>query len=523
MEEKINKIFALVHSLWAYRWSAMVITWGLALAGWLYVYTIPNVYYAKATVFIDTASIMKPLLKGLAVDTTIKPDLGVVSKTLLNRETLLSVIRETDLELQVRSDEERNALARKLAKTIQLKSTQGKKPKRGQPPAADMFEIAYKGKSAEGVYQVVSRLLDAMIENTLNASRVDTKVAQAFLDKQIEEYEARLQIAEEKLAKFQKENIGLMPTDKGGYYTRLQKALGNVASTKSQLRRERQRLAELQKQLSGESPVLDQNTTGTALRALQQQLADLQSRFTDQHPDVQAIKAKIRDLVENRSTIASDSTGIADPNSLNPVYQQLKVQANDARLTIGSLQIQLEEQQRIVNDLKGSMDAIPQVEAELARLNRDYQVTRKRYTSMVERRESARLSEEAVHDRSDISFRVINPPTVPARPSGPNRPMLLAGVLLAAFAAGIGWTFLRYLLQPTYADYKQLRERIDLPVLGIVSLYRDAAHKRLRRLQLFGFAVSLLILFGVFGSTVLFHEGGSALVRQVVGIEGTQV
>ena len=519
MEEKINKIFALIHSLWAYRWSAMAITWIVALAGWLYVYTIPNVYNAKATVYIDTASIMKPLLKGLAVDTTVKPDLGVVSKTLLSRDTLMSVIRETDLELQVRDDAERRALAAKLAKKIKLKSTQGKKPKRGQPPAGDIFEIAYQSKSAEEVYQVVSRLLDAMIENTLNASRVDTKVAQAFLDKQIAEYEARLQEAEEKLAKFQKENVGVMPTDKGGYYTRLQGALGAVANTKSLLRRERQRLAELEKQLSGESPVLDQNTTGTALRALQQQLADLQSRFTDQHPDVQAIKAKIRDLVENRSALNSSESGITDPNSFNPVYQQLKVQASDARLTVGSLKIQLEEQQRTVNELKGSMDAIPQVEAELARLNRDYQVTKKRYTSMVERRESARLSEEAVQDRSDISFRVINPPVVPARPSGPNRPMLLAGVLLTAFAAGIGWTFLRYLLRPTYADYKQLRERIDLPVLGVVNLYRDEAHKRLRRLQLVGFAFSLLILFGVFGSVALFHEGGSALVRQIAGIQ----
>lgn len=523
MEEKINNIFALIHSLWAYRWSAMAISWIIALAGWLVVFAIPNQYSAKATVYIDTASIMKPLLKGLAVDTSIKPDLGVVSKTLLSRDTLLSVIRETDLELQVRDDEERNQLAAQLAKSIVLTSSQNKKRYGRQRQKGDIFEISYTGESAEDVYQVVSRLLDAMIENTLNTSRVDTKVAQAFLDKQIAEYELRLNAAEEKLARFQKENIGFMPTDKGGYYTRLQGALGNVANTKSLLRRERQKLAQLQKQLSGESPILDQNTTGATLRALQQQLADLQSRFTDQHPDVQAIKAKIKDLAENRSNANNIDSDIVDQNSFNPVYQQLKVQASDARLMVGSLQIQLEEQQRIVNELKGSMDAIPQVEAELARLNRDYQVTKKRYTSLVDRRESARLSEEAVQDRSDISFRVINPPIVPSRPAGPNRPLLLAEVLLLALAAGIGWTVLRYMLRPTYADYKQLRERIELPVLGVVSLFRDDAHKRSRRLQLIGFAFSILILFGVFGSTVVFHKTGSALVRHIVNMDGAQV
>ena len=305
MEEKINKIFALIHSLWAYRWSAMAISWTLALAGWMYVYTIPNQYNARATVYIDTNSIMKPLLKGLAVDTSVKPDLGVISQTLLNRETLLSVIQETDMELQVVNDIERNAMLRKLAKSIKLTSSQGtKKVKRGQPQG-DTFKIAYTGGSADSAYQVVSKLLDIMIENTLNTSRIDTKVAQGFLDKQIAEYEARLTEAEEKLAKFQKENVGVMPTDKGGYYARLQGALGSVSRTKSELRRERQRFAELRKQLSGESPVLDLNTSGASLRALQQDLADLQSRFTDQHPDVLAVKAKIKDLVENRSSMGS--------------------------------------------------------------------------------------------------------------------------------------------------------------------------------------------------------------------------
>ena len=84
-------------------------------------------------------------------------------------------------------------------------------------------------------------------------------------------------------------------------------------------------------------------------------------------------------------------------------------------------------------------------------------------------------------------------------------------------AAGIGWTFLRHLLRPTFADYKQLRERIDLPVLGIVSLYRDPGHNRMRRFQFAGFALGVILLFGVFGSTVLFHEGGSSMVRQLIG------
>ena len=78
--------------------------------------------------------------------------------------------------------------------------------------------------------------------------------------------------------------------------------------------------------------------------------------------------------------------------------------------------------------LKASIDVIPEVEAKLAKLNRGYEVTRERYLDLVERRESAQLAQNAGQSASDITFRVIEPPIVPFKPSGPNRALFLAGV-----------------------------------------------------------------------------------------------
>ena len=106
--------------MWRYRWSALLIAWVVALVGWLYVFSLPNQYSAKAVVYIDTTSIMKPLLKGLALETDAMDELNIMSRVLLSRENLLSVIRETDMDLEVDSPDAREGLVKELAASIGL-------------------------------------------------------------------------------------------------------------------------------------------------------------------------------------------------------------------------------------------------------------------------------------------------------------------------------------------------------------------------------------------------------------------
>jgi uncharacterized protein involved in exopolysaccharide biosynthesis len=107
MHEKINEIYGYLHGLWRYRWSALLIAWIVGVIGWLVVYALPNQYEAKTTVHIDTSSIMKPLLKGLAVETDPAEQLLVMTRVMLSRENLLIVMRETDMDLAADTPEEK--------------------------------------------------------------------------------------------------------------------------------------------------------------------------------------------------------------------------------------------------------------------------------------------------------------------------------------------------------------------------------------------------------------------------------
>ena len=256
--------------MWRYRWSALVIAWLVAILGWPIVFSLPEQFSAKTVVYVDTSSVLKPLLKGLAPETDSKDELVVMSRVLLNRENLLSVAREADMDIEANSQQERENMIAGLAASIDIKGGDSGKRFGGK---SNMYEISYQSTSADRSYKVVSTLLSAMIENTLNSTRTDAVIVQKFLDTQITEYEQRLSVAEQLLAEFKKANVGYMPDEKGGYYMRLQRAQDAQESTLSQLRLAERRYTELERQISGESPILssDNYLSSTELKIGQYQ------------------------------------------------------------------------------------------------------------------------------------------------------------------------------------------------------------------------------------------------------------
>ena len=113
---------------------------------------------------------------------------------------------------------------------------------------------------------------------------------------------------------------------------------------------------------------------------------------------------------------------------------------------------------------------MPEVEAELAQLNRDYDVVRKNYEQLVSRRESASLGEKIDLTTKVADFRVVEPPRVSPTPAKPSRMMVAVLGMIAAIGAGLAAAFALTQVFPTVQDTRGLREVTGRPVLGSVSL-----------------------------------------------------
>jgi hypothetical protein len=138
-------------------------------------------------------------------------------------------------------------------------------------------------------------------------------------------------------------------------------------------------------------------------------------------------------------------------------------------------------------------DTAPAVEAEFARLNRDYGVTRAQYQSMVERLERARLSDKA-DETGAVKFTVIDPPVAKIEPVAPKRSLLIIGALILALAAGAGTAYVLHLLRPVFQTTRSLAEFTGLRVLGAISIARPDSWRALQALAVRRFAVGVSLL-----------------------------
>jgi polysaccharide chain length determinant protein (PEP-CTERM system associated) len=259
-------------------------------------------------------------------------------------------------------------------------------------------------------------------------------------------------------------------------------------------------------------------TLDTKITEYEQQLADLRLRFTDKHPDIQTLETTIARLKKQREQEMSTLEGArAAPGlELNPVYQKLRMALTEADLEVTTLKGKFSDQQQRVTTLKRAVDTVPEVEAELKRLNRDYDVTKKQHDELLSRLESARLSEQAEQSDDDIKFKVIDPPVAALLPVAPNRSLFLSIVLLAALAAGGGLAFLQNQLAPVFTSRRRLAELTRVPVLGTVTFVQTAGQRLQTRMSGLAFGGGLLTLVGAFALIVFLQEQGVRLAQTLL-------
>jgi polysaccharide chain length determinant protein (PEP-CTERM system associated) len=355
------------------------------------------------------------------------------------------------------------------------------------------------------------------VQGTIGGKRKNSEDAQKFVQGQIKEYETKLSEAEQRLAEFKKANVGMVPGDQAGdYFSRLQGEIDAEKKSQTSLEIAMHRRSELADQLRGEAPVAASTmmaTTGpggTAVRGgdtlsriqeTQAKLDDLLLRFTEKHPDVIALRQTLVDLKQRRAVElealkrGDAGAAVATGASANPVYQSIQLQLNQADVEIAGLRGELADHRAKITDLRRMVDSQPQVEAEYARLNRDYAVNKAQYTALVERLEKARIGGEA-EATSSTRFEIIDPPTADPNPVSPKRSMLLGMILLVALGAGLAVAYLITLIKPVFHTAKELVERTGVAVLGVIRVTRVAGipTSQRRQLVLYSLACSTLLV-----------------------------
>jgi polysaccharide chain length determinant protein (PEP-CTERM system associated) len=523
-----DKLWDEIRGTWRYRWLALGVAAALALFGWLVVFMLPDRYGARASVLVDTRTALKPALEGLALQQDVGVELSYVRGSLLTDPRLLQVAQTVGLVAASETDPTREERAvAELRKHVHL--TMESADDRPQMGAAGgtTYGIGYQDTNRARALSVVTILLQTLVDETLGGKRQGSQNAQQFLESQVRDYERRLRSAEDRLADFKSRNYGLMPSEQGGYFAQLQKETEAVEDTKTKLVIAESRRATLAKQLHGDAAVSATSaiavTSGasgplgvdTVSRIAQTRahLDELLLKFTDKHPDVIETRKTLAELESRRAAEVEslkngDATAAASSGaSANPVYQSIQLALNKADVDITDLRTQLTEHEDKARQLRQLLHTAPQVEAEFAQLNRDYDVNKAQYTALLSSYEKARLGERA-DSAGSVKFEIIEPPIVSTRPVWPRRIMSLAGVLMASLAAGIAIANRLDRLRPLVGSATRLARHTGVPLLAAVGpAFPSQARRAWRREILKVSAATACLLVAFIAVAVLSHNG----------------
>ena len=493
-----DEVRIALHTIWTRRWLALGVAWGVCVLGWLVVSQIPSRYDSTSRVFVQMQTILPAGMDG--VPQSVPMSVDAIRTTLTSAVTLEKVVRGTDLAATVSSERDVADRVSSLAQNIKIVSQQD-----------NLFQITSTASSPKLARQITQKLIDLFVEQNLAGDRSKTTQSLTFLDQQLAARQKQLADAEAKRADFQNRYLGALPGT-GSISDRIGAARSQMSQVDGDLAAAQSSLAAVQGQMAG-TPATVAGVGGSAgaagpararLQAIQGQLADARARgYTENHPDVVALKSQ---LAAATAAARSEplSGGSANGSVQNPLYASLQSMVADRQATAASLRMRKSQLQGDLDMLNSKLAGDPEVAAEQGSIDRDYQVLKDQYDTLLTQREQTALMGQAQSQSDHVKFSVIDPPTMPRTPSAPNRMLLLSGVLIAGLAAGIGAAFAMGQLRTTFATTSRLEKAAGMPVIGAIGevVTRIQSEQRRRKLKMFlggtaALGAAFVLLLGV--------------------------
>jgi len=433
-------------------------------------------------------------MAGLAIQPDMSKRVSMLSRTLISRPNVEKLIRMTDLDHKLTTPAQKEKLVEELMEKLKIQAAGG----------GNLYSINLRDPSQEQARRIVQALLSIFMESSLGDKRQDSSQAREFIEGQITLYESKLRDAENRQKEFRLRNLGLLSSSGQSYFGKMEAVANETNSARMQLReaemsRDAMRTQILQQEQAAKTASEESKPAAPAdipipeidsrLQELKRDVDELLRKYTELHPDVIYTRRLIADLeqdrkreVEARLQAAAASGGGASSGSFQDVVlQQLKVALAEGEANVAALRARVNDYDARYKQLREAAESLPQIDAEMAQLNRDYDVIKRQYDSLVQRRESASMTGELEETGELTNFRIIDPPRVGSEPAAPNRLLLIPLVFLAAVAVGGAISFLISQILPTFHDTRTLREITKRPLLGAVTMLERPSVLKARR------------------------------------------
>ena len=495
-----NRARWVIQALKQHRWVGLGVAWGIAIIGAAVVAWVPQRYEASARLYVDTQTVLKPMMVGLTFQPDVEQQMRMLARTLISRPNIERLVDQPDSGMRFATPAERDKAVTRLMEQIKIVAAE----------RSNLYTISYRDPSRGLALRLVKGTVALFVDSGSAGKKQDSAEARRFIDEQIRTNEGKLSEAENRLKDFKIKNFGVTGVSDQNYFARISTQSDEVSKLRSDLMAAERARDSFRRELAAEDPRLPAESFPAAaatavleidsrIESQRKQLDDLMRRFTEDHPDVINARRLVARLEDQRrqelGAKASDpSRRPSGTAATSPVYQKLRISLAESEAQVASLRSQLAAQQSRLDQTRSLAGRLPQVEAELVQLNRDYDVIRKNYDQLVARRESALLAVKLDESSQLEDFRVVEPPRVASTPVFPGTTHLALLTLLLAFGGGVAAALGADWLRPTLHSTLALEQLSGRPVLGRVARSKTEAYTVAVRREFRRFAAASALL-----------------------------
>src|SRR5262252_6028330 len=358
-----------------------------------------------------------------------------------------------------------------------------------EPRRLDTFVVSYADGDPARAQRVANRLAHVFVDENTKAREQVAEHTSAFITKELDASQTRLDQLEERVRKAKEAHMGRLPEQTSANLQQLSGLRQQIDSTSTSLRGEQDRLSMIERQIDalqrGQSDMVFGLQTGSAresattpqarVAVLERALATARLTYTEKHPDVLRLQDELKTArKEAEADTQKPESDRTRQLQADPTYRQLMADREMARLRIRDLQRADEDMRRQITTYQERVEAAPSVEQQLLAVTRDYELEKRQYGELTEKLHAAEVAENIERNRRGEQFSVLYAATFPTEPVKPVplRVMLLS--VVAGICVGAALTLGREYLDRSVHDLRELREELDLPVLGEIGRIRAA-------------------------------------------------
>jgi polysaccharide biosynthesis transport protein len=536
-EENEGQLRLGAEELWAMarrrRWWLLLplfLCWALVWAGsWL----LPTTYQSEAQIVVEQQKIPEYYVEP-NVAANLQERLQTMTQQVLSRTRLQATIDSFHLYPPT------HGIGRffqsadpvdQMRKDIKIELVEAP----GRPADLTAFKIYYAGDTPQRAQQVNSHLATLFIDENLKAEEQSSESTTNFLESKLAEARAQLEEQEAQVRAFKATHMDVLPSEMESNVQILSSLQTELENNHRELDNSNQQKLYLESQLqqlesakavlgSGDNGASSPEALEQELLDLRHRLADLSAKYTDEHPEIIALKNKIAETEklkkqvesevaaeQNQTSTKLDNSALINGSkgSSSTVLMQLTSQLKANALQIQNYQRREKSLQSQIAAYQERIRLTPQTEQELAEISRGYEESKTNYNSLLQKQDQSKLATSLAQRQQGAQFRVLDPPSLPDKPATPNHLMLsLAGLGIGA-VLGILLVALVELTNRRLRNEKELADLVPARVLVCVPHLAIPGEARLeaaaRRLELIA-AVAMVALI-VVGNFYSFYKG----------------